>query len=284
MIQSGERQGCVGCHEDRVEDAPPMTTNPKALRRRPSKLRPPAWVGPRIFSFQRDVQPVFTKHCVKCHDFGKKAGTKLILAEDRTVCFNASYTDLWSKGYVKCVGAGPAAIQQPRSWGSHASPLVKVLREGRAQHKDLRLPPEDLERIITWIDLNAPYYPYYESAYPDGECGRCPLTKQQFGRLKKLTRAPFVTGHGGNKRAQIAFERPELSPCLARLKKGSAEYNEALAIIRAGAEQLKRRPRADMEGFVPCQKDLERNAKYDARAAVEKRNREAIRTGRKVYD
>jgi hypothetical protein len=283
IIQSGEQQGCVGCHENRVEDAPPMTRNPKALRRRPSKLD--GWHGkPRIFSFQRDVQPVFTRNCVKCHDFGKKAGKKLVLARDRTGCFNASYTDLWSRNYIKCVGGGPAAIQQAKSWGSHASKLVKILREGAEQHKDLRLPPEDLERIITWVDLNAPYYPYYESAYPNGQCGRCPLTKQQFDRLKKLTRAPFVTGHGRNKRAQIAFERPELSPCLARLKKDSPEYNEALAIIRAGGEQLKRIPRADMEGFVPCQKDRERNAKYDARAAVERRNREAIRTGRKVYD
>jgi hypothetical protein len=39
-----------------------------------------------------------------------------------------------------------------------------------------------------------------------------------------------------------------------------------------------------MEGFVPCKKDRARGAKYDARAAVEKRNREAIRTGKKVYD
>ena len=283
MIQSGERQGCVGCHENRVEDAPPMTRTPMALKRPASKLD--GWLGePRLFSFQKEVQPVFTQQCAKCHDFDKPAGKKLILAGDRTVCFNASYTDLWSRGYLKCVGAGPAAIQQAKSWGSHASKLVKVLREGREQHKDLRLGEEDLQRIITWVDLNAPYYPYYESAYPQGACGRSPLDKHQFNRLKKLTRAPFVTGNGRNKRAQISFERPELSPCLAKLEKGSDEYNEALAIIRAGAERLKQVPRADMDGFVPCEKDRQRDAKYDARADIEKRNREAIRTGRKVYD
>ncbi len=283
IIQSGEQQGCVGCHENRVEDAPPMTKTPKALRRRPSKLA--SWHGePRLFSFQKEIQPIFDRHCVKCHDFGKKAAKKLVLAGDRTVCFNASYTDLWSKGYLSCVGAGPAAIQQAKSWGSHKSKLVKILREGAEQHKDLRLPSDDLERIITWVDLNAPYYPHYESAYPQGQCGRCPLTKQQYGRLKKLTRAPFVTGHGRSKSAQIAFERPELSPCLAKLAKGSPEYNEALAIIHAGGKQLKKLPRADMDGFVPCEKDRQRNAKYDSRAEVERRNREAIRAGRKAYD
>jgi hypothetical protein len=50
----------------------------------------------------------------------------------------------------------------------------------------------------------------------------------------------------------ISFDRPELSPCLKKLDKNSAEYKEALAIIQAGKAQLEKLPRGDMDGFVPC--------------------------------
>lgn len=290
IIQSGETQGCVGCHENRTEDTPPVTKQPIALKHKPSKLD--GWYGkPRMFSYQDEVQPVFTKHCVECHDFDKPAGKKLNLAPDRTIAYNASYVDLWSLGYIKCVGAGPAQIQQAKSWGSHASKLIEVLQNGHKEgtpgyekHKNLKLSKEELDRIITWVDINAPYYPFYESAYPDGVCGRAPIDGKQFNRLRELTKAPFVLGHGRNQHSQISFERPELSPCLAKLDKNSAEYREALDIIKAGGEQLKKLPRADMAGFVPCEKDLERNAKYTYLMEAEGKFREAISRNKKVYD
>ena len=39
-----------------------------------------------------------------------------------------------------------------------------------------------------------------------------------------------------------------------------------------------------MEGFAPCERDLEREAKYQARLAEERRIYAAIRAGQKVYD
>ena len=290
MIQSGETQGCVGCHENRITGAPPMTAPPEALKRKPSKLN--GWYGkPRSFSFQKEVQPIFDKHCVGCHDFNKPAGKKLVLAGDRTICFNASYIDLWSKGIITCVGAGPAAIQEARSWGSHPSKLIKVLRQGHKsgtpgfdKHKAVKLSAEEMDRLITWVDINAPYYAFYESAYPENPCGRSPLDTRQLNALVKLTGAGFVMGHGKDQRAQVSFERPQLSPCLQKFEKTSAQYKEALAIIRAGQEQLQKLPRADMDGFVPCQKDRQRLQKYDRRAWIELENRKAILEGRKVYD
>jgi hypothetical protein len=290
MVQSGEKQGCVGCHENRVQAMPTSKKTPMALQRAASKLN--GWYGePRMFSFQKEVQPVFDKHCVKCHDFNKPAGDKLLLAGDRTICFNASYIDLWSKNVIRCVGAGPAETQQAKSWGSHPSRLIKVLREGHPTgtpgfdaHKDVKLSPEELDRVITWVDLNAPYYPYYESAYPNNPCGRSPIDDNQMKRLGQLTGAHFVMGHGGNQRTQVAFERPELSPCLQKLDKNSAQYKEALAIIQAGKEQLQKVPRADMDGFVPCEKDRQRLEKYDRRVQIEAENRKAILEGKKLYD
>ena len=101
-----------------------------ALCRPPSNLL--GWHGePRLFNYISEVQPVFDKHCVSCHDYGKDAGEKLNLARDRTNTFNTSYNELWRKKYIKAIGAGPSDIQKPFSWGSHASKLVKVIREGQ---------------------------------------------------------------------------------------------------------------------------------------------------------
>ena len=283
MIQSGEKQGCIGCHENRVKDAPSMTKQPLALRQPPSKLT--GWYGkPRLFSFQKEVQPVFDKHCVKCHDFNKPAGKKLILSGDRSLSFCASYIDLWSQGLIKCVGAGPAAIQDARSWGSHPSRLIQVLRKKHGSHNKVKLNAEEMERLITWIDLNAPYYPFYECAYPNNPMGRSPINSNQKRRLAKLTKTKFVTKHGKGQRSQVSFDRPELSRCLRRLDKTSVEYKEAIAIIQSGKKQLQILPRADMDGFVPCEKDRQRLQKYNRRTRIELDNRKAIREGRRMYD
>lgn len=282
IIRPGEVQGCIGCHENR-NSAPPLGPGPAATLRAPSELK--GWYGPaRKFSYQKEVQPVFDVNCVSCHDFGKPAGEKLRLCGDRTIAFNASYTDLWGLEYVRCIGGGPAQTQPAKSWGSHPSKLVKVLREGHPEHGGVSLSREELDRIITWVDLNAPYYPYYESAYPGNPCGRSPIDGRQLARLSRLTGAKFVTGHGRGKRSQLSFERPDNSPCLKSLDMGSPEYREALAIIRSGQTKLAAQPRADMEGFVPATADRERLTRYGARAAIEQRNRQAVINGERVYD
>ena len=215
IVAPGEKQGCVGCHENRVEDTPPPTKAPLAVKREPSKLT--GWRGKQeLFSYMEQVQPIFDRHCVECHDFGKPAGRKLVLAGDRTVSFNASYIDLWSRKYLTCADAGPAAHFESRTWGSHPSKLIKVVREGHEEHKELKLSAEELETLITWVDLNAPYYPAYECAYPNNPCGRSPITGAQLNQLGSLTKARFVLHNGDNQRAQICFERPGMSPGLQR--------------------------------------------------------------------
>jgi hypothetical protein len=279
MLQPGERRGCVGCHESRVKDVPPPRAV-SALKREPSKLN--GWHGaPRMFSYMAEVQPIFDKHCLACHDFGQKGAEKLVLAGDRTLSFNASYIDLWTQGLITCVGGGPAQIQPAYSWGSHASKLVKILQSG---HNEVKLSIEEMDRLITWVDINAPYYPVYESAYPNNPCGRSPLTSGQVKQLEKLTGAKFVTDHRSKYRAQLSFDRPAISPCLMSLEKGNAEYVQALKIIEAGRQKLIQNPRADMAGFVPCEADQARLVRYEQRRRIELRNRAAIRDGQKVYD
>jgi hypothetical protein len=280
VVQSGERTGCVGCHENR-RGAPPSLRGkmPKAIQRSPSKLE--GWYGPpREFSYVAEVQPVFDKHCAGCHDYGKQAGKKLNLARDRTPFFNTSYTELWMKKYIRPIGAGPAEIQQPYSWGSHASKLIDIIR---SRHK---LDKESFDRLVTWIDINGPYYPYYASAYPENLAGRSPLNDKQIQRLSELTSVNLseLGSHTRELGPQVSFRRPHLSPCLQEFANhNDPDYIEALAIIEAGKDMLEKRPRADMPVFQACLPDQQRDQKYNLRRLAELRSREAIRKGLKVY-
>jgi hypothetical protein len=284
IVQSGETTGCMGCHEDRLT-APRQAGEkmPLALQRPPGRLD--GWRGqPRLFNYASEVQPVFDRHCVMCHDYDKEAGKKLILAGDRTNTFNTSYNELWRKRYIKAIGAGPSDIQQPFTWGSHASKLTEVLRGG---HNDVKLDEEELDRIVTWIDLNAPYYPRYDCAYPANLTGRSPLDDKQLKRLTELTGVPFATlaVHNRNAGPQVSFDRPHLSPCLAGFEDTtSPDYIEALGIIEAGKRMLEQHPRADMAGFEACAVDQKRQQNYAMRRQIEINNRRAIREGRKLYD
>lgn len=276
MLQSGESQGCVGCHEDRLNPAP-VANNLVALTKPAAKLT--GWhARSEPFSFARDVQPVLDRHCVRCHDFGKPAGNKLLLCGDRDTLFSASYKDLWSKNAIAGLGTGPATILQPRAWGAINSKLIKVLDAG---HEGVKLSPEEMDCIVTWIDLNGPYYPSYDCAYPDGATGRSPLTIAQSRRLDQLCKP--ANGQAGFNPA-ISFDRPELSPCLAMLDKNSPAREEAVAIIRAGQQAFAANPEADREGFIPAAYARQRQEFYAKRKEQEQAVREAIRDKRKVYD
>ena len=276
-IHSGEKMSCVGCHESRSSSS--LSDNSKSLtlaaKRTSSKLQP--WFGPpRPFSYQKEIQPIFDRYCIQCHDFDKEGADSIILAGDRNPSFNASYMELWKKRYVGGIGAGPAANMPAKSWGSHVSPLIRLLKEG---HKDVELDDESMNRLITWVDLNGPYYPTTLSAYPESRPGRCPLNDVELitlGWLKGFNDEESTSAQSFT-RPQISFDRPELSPCLNSLEKDSDKYRQALALIRKGQERLRERPRADMPGFVPWEEDLQRMAHVEKYSKIEADSREAIR-------
>ncbi|MEI6140690.1 MAG: hypothetical protein WCP85_15580 [Mariniphaga sp.] len=284
MVQSGEVNGCIGCHENRINPPPPTGKMAIALRRSPTPMN--GWMGkaPEPFSFTKTVQPIFNKYCVSCHDFDEKDRTKLVLAPDNNPFFNASYIDLNVKKKILVIGAGPAEIQQPYTWGAHASILTKVIDN---HHKDIKLSEQEKQVLYTWMDLNAVYYPTYDSAYPDNIAGRCPLDDQEMKRLKELTGIDFDKINGFNRTVgpQIAFERPELSPCLDKIRNEKPKYDEAVALISKGKERLKIKPNgAVLEGFVPCQTDQDRLKRYADKLNEENEFMKARADGRKRYD
>ena len=314
MLQPGEEAGCIGCHEDRLKPAPPArTARPTAMKRPPSKLAP--WYGsPRNFSYAKEVQPVLDKHCAGCHNYGKKA-PKINLSGDKGPAFNLSYTNLlarspavWKrpkpgdkKPLISSVGAWPVKVIPPYTWGARASSLVDLLRNDHGKEK-VKLDAESLDRIITWIDLNAPYYPSHVTYYGDNTFGRCPLNHKELGQLGKLlAESPQTKKHSWSKvntysgsrlgrlivtrGSPINFTRPEKSLCLSGFTdKTDAKYIQALTLIRRGARRLREHPRLDMPGFKPCPADQQRLDYLSLRRRIEQRNRRAIVEERKVYD
>ena len=193
MVQAGETAGCVGCHENRHDAPGPFGSGARlaALRAGPSHMD--GWHGPaRLFSYRDEVQPVLDRHCVSCHDYGN-AGGGLLLSGDRTLTFNTSYNELWRKKLVAVPGAGPADIQPAYAWGSHASRLIKVLRAG---HYDVTPDPEAMDRLITWVDINAPYYPTYARCVSRHACGALAAGQPAVGATRRNHRCAFRQARG----------------------------------------------------------------------------------------
>lgn len=282
MVMPNEKASCIGCHENRLS-VPPVQNRLMALRKKPARLT--GWKGEvRDFSYTKEVQPIFDAKCTKCHDFGKKPGELLNLAGDRNPYFNASYIDLYVNESVRLIGGGPAEIQQPKTWGSHASKLTEYI--DMDNHHGVELSRDEKEILYAWMDLNGVYYPYYESAYYNNPAGRSPLSAEELKILHELTGVDILKLKKKARKSgpQIAFERPELSPCLASLDKESEEYRKALLIITKGQKRLLENPRADMPGFIPCEEHVKANEKYTLLQKQEANRKQAIEEGKKIYD
>ncbi len=190
-LMPGEFQSCIGCHADRNFVAVKTESlRATAMKRVAETLAPPPW-GVRGFSYSSLVQPVWDRHCLRCHGRDNPAGG-LELTGDKTDFFNVSYEHLVRKGtpsedfsiggvggrfkYSKYTRWIPTYNGQehnileitPGRWGAKASLLATVIRAG---HKDAagqnRIDLTDAERriVYAWLDLNCPYYASSDSTY-----------------------------------------------------------------------------------------------------------------------
>ena len=165
----GETLSCVGCHE-KQNMAPPAQPL-LAMRREPDVIAP--WYGPeRGFSFAREVQPVLDRYCVACHESNDdSADIPPYLRGDRMITDwssqiaghgNSSYAGKFSESYAQL----HRFVRRPgiesdyhllNAMEFHASTteLVQMLDKG---HYGVKLNQESWDRLIMWIDLNAPYH------------------------------------------------------------------------------------------------------------------------------
>jgi formylglycine-generating enzyme required for sulfatase activity len=195
--QPGENVSCVGCH-DRANLSPATTQPALALKRPPSEITP--WRGPvRGFSFAREVQPVLDKFCVGCHDGRPRPDgqTPLDLRRDQDAyvvyakgnidgktirgvakekllgkygaVFEPAYVAL--RQFVRVGGLeSDLHLLPPKEFHADTSELIRMLQKG---HYNVKLDVEAWDRLVTWIDLNAPCHGTW------GEVSRIPGNQRE---------------------------------------------------------------------------------------------------------
>lgn len=146
-VQPGATLSCIGCHEHR-DMAPPTGLLPMAARRPPSRLRP----GPEgswPLRYDRLVQPVLDKHCVRCHrpdgPEPKAVHFDLTPAKSYENLLNYADRDLHKLAFERArsvVGQMPAQQSQ-------------LLRRILEKNPQLRSDPDAVERLQTWMDTYA---------------------------------------------------------------------------------------------------------------------------------
>jgi formylglycine-generating enzyme required for sulfatase activity len=160
----GETLSCVGCHEQQ-SSSPPLRKSIAATR--PADAVQP-WYGPtRGFDFRREVQPVLDKFCIGCHDGKPRSDSKIIpnltdqpaapLLDNKTTYnlasrFTPSYYEL--RRLVRApTRESDMHLLPPWEFHADTTRLVQMLRKG---HHGVTLDAEAWDRLVTWIDLNAP--------------------------------------------------------------------------------------------------------------------------------
>ena len=232
-VMPGETTSCVGCHE-----RPSDTPRPQialASRREARDLTP--WYGPaRGFDFEREVQPVLDRYCVRCHDgsrgrpepSSKIQHTAAGIQHDQSILTSTAtnridfrsvslvsnyagrrisqmgidrlhprmladtqgllkYTPAYDTliSYLRRVGIeDDVSMLTPGEYHADTSPLIQMLRKG---HHGVQLDAESWDRLITWIDLNAPCHGTWGEVYPipDGAHERRMALRRQFGGPKE---------------------------------------------------------------------------------------------------
>lgn len=153
----GESISCVGCHDSRVEAPKNRAQQGKllAVSRLPSGIEP--FTGlPDVVDFNRYVQPILNRHCIKCHDHGNRKGG-MILAGDCGPAWSHSYFSLFAHRQV-ADGANGLGNRPPRTIGTSASALMKKID---GSHHDAKLTPQEWRTIWLWIESGAPYIGTY---------------------------------------------------------------------------------------------------------------------------
>ena len=164
----GEVLSCVGCHESQSSSPPAKSS--LAANQTPAEIKP--WYGPsRGFNFEREVQPVLDKYCVACHN-GAAGDDGQPVFDLRGLERITDYTSVYHYGahdaghfstsyvalhrFVRRPGLeSDYHMLMPMEYHADTTQLVQTLTKG---HHNVKLDIESWDRLITWIDLNAPYH------------------------------------------------------------------------------------------------------------------------------
>ena len=302
-LMPGESQSCIGCHADRNFVAVKTESiRAIAMKRGVETLAPPSW-GVRGFSYSGVVQPVWDKHCLRCHGRDNpQAG--LELTGDKTDFFNVSYENLVRQGtpsenfsiggtggafrYSKYTKWIPTYNGQesnileitPGHWGAKASLLATVIRDG---HKDkdgknrIDLADADRRGVYAWLDLNCPYYASSDSTYRGNRGCRQILPPNFEAVFKEVAERRCVSCHKQRNNTSV-FSYPKSFAVRLDNPEWNRFLRAPLAKAAGGTEACGKAVFADihdpdyqklMQAFEPLKPQLEKNPRQDMREVGE---------------
>lgn len=212
-LQNGEKLSCVGCHENKTYSGAEATMPPRfaaALGKKVQRLKPfsgrehplvrrleteswrdsienylgvnaPRPIDPDApvdgFSFVQEIQPIFDRHCVACHNDSRIKETKLSLtgevARPETVrLIGAGQVDpkrAYTQSYVNITTSGDpdknpwmtwlkprsrAVMLPPYHTGSSKSRIMDYFERS---HYDVRATDDEKRTFACWLDLLVPF-------------------------------------------------------------------------------------------------------------------------------
>ena len=158
-VMPGEVSSCVGCHEPRTAPPPHSLDNGLlAFARPPSRIEPIPG-APEIFDYPRDIQPIWDRHCLGCHDADNYEG-RALLTGDQGPMFTHSFFTLSSRLQVADGRDLARGDYPPYTIGSSASYLIDKLD---GSHHGVELTAEELRMVKLWIDAAATFPGTYAS-------------------------------------------------------------------------------------------------------------------------
>ncbi|MHB8901854.1 MAG: HzsA-related protein, partial [Thermoguttaceae bacterium] len=239
-LQNGERFSCIGCHENKTDAGLQPSTVRKttlALSKPTQKLKPFAdkghpllgrlhsqsWLdsvdnylgvnAPRSldadavvhgFSYVQDIQPIFNRHCVRCHCAGKIAESRISLtgevARPETVTLiGAGQVDpkrAYTQSYVTITTSGDPDKNPWMTWLKPRSRAVmlppyhtgacksKIMDYLQPTHYDVRVSENERRTFACWLDLLVPFCGSYtqHNTWTDAE-------KAEYGYFQEKRRA-----------------------------------------------------------------------------------------------
>jgi hypothetical protein len=222
----GETRGCTGCHETRDEAPMALNYVPKALLREPSQPEPPSWGDTTLPDYEDHIHKIFANNCEGCHGvtnpasglefssrridgyyqayrtlFGLKATEPTPVQELKAflLTFGEEHNVVEDKESLKLMEENrypgqlvtisnkfsDASVTKVREFGSGNSKLTQVLLS-ESHRKHVKLNEKDWKDLVTWIDLNAPYWGSFLDKEPARKGGK-PI------RVKFPMGEPFTT-------------------------------------------------------------------------------------------
>ena len=216
-VMPGELQSCSGCHEPQNSGSGPLT-RVRAMERKPSKITP--WYGPtRGLAFNREVQPVLDRSCVRCHDGtagrpdfrlqpGVSIKTKEVYYINANNLFPPAYLALCS--FIRSqTQEGDNNLQTPCNFHVSTTELFQILEAG---HHGVRLDAESWDRLTTWIDLNRPNHGTWSENVGEKRMGTLAARRHEMQRrYASLDETQEVT-YGVAKLIEPPLPPAEISP------------------------------------------------------------------------